>query len=271
MKLGVITSLNDNIEKNLAAVHEMGISTCQLKCWNSRFLCDEFAVRTKAAALQYGIEITAFWCGWDGGMNIWNFYEGQLTLGLVPVQYRYERTKMLIAGGEFAVKIGVTDVITHVGFLPENPMCNEYHEIVTTLRYIAKNYKAKGLWFLFETGQETPVTLRRVIEDVGTENLGINLDPANLLMYGKANAVDSLTVFGQYVRNVHAKDGEYPTNGRSLGVEKAVGNGSVNFPALIKKLKEIGYDGPLTIEREISGEKQIQDIIATKEFLSSLI
>lgn len=271
MKIGLLTSLNDNIEKNLAAVKEMGIETCQLKCWNSKFLNDEFAERTKKAAAEYGIEITGFWCGWDGGMNIWDFYEGQLTLGLMPTQFRSERTKMLLLAGEFAKKIGVTDVITHVGFIPENPLCNEYHEIVTTLRAIAKKYKASGLWFLFETGQETPVTLRRVIEDVGTGNLGINLDPANLLMYGKANPVDSLSVFGQYVRNVHAKDGEYPTNGRSLGVEKPLGDGIVNFPLLIAKLKEIGYDGSLTIEREISGEKQIKDIISAKAFLSELI
>lgn len=271
MKIGVLTSLNDNIEKNLAALVEMGIDNCQLKCWNSKFLTDEFAERTKNAASEYGIEITGFWCGWDGGASVWNFYEGQLTLGLIPAQYRFERVKMLLLGGEFAKKIGVYDVITHVGFLPENPMCNEYHEIVTTLKHISKKFKADGLWFLFETGQETPVTLRRVIEDVGTGNLGINLDPANLLMYGKANAVDSLSVFGLYVRGVHAKDGEYPTDGRNIGVEKPLGEGIVNFPALIGKLKEIGYDGALTIEREISGEKQIEDIKAAKAFLSKLI
>jgi sugar phosphate isomerase/epimerase len=102
-------------------------------------------------------------------------------------------------------------------------------------------------------------------------NLGINLDPANLLMYGKANPVDALDVFGAYVCGVHAKDGEYPTNGRELGMEKPLGQGRVNFPALIDRLTALGYSGALTIEREISGEQQIADIRLGKTFLEGLI
>ena len=125
--------------------------------------------------------------------------------------------------------------------------------------------------FRFETGQETPITLLRTIHDIGTDNLGINLDPANLLMYGKANPVDALDVFGQYVRGVHAKDGEYPTNGRQLGVEKPLGEGRVNFPALLAKLKTLGFCGALTIEREISGPQQIADIQKAKAMLAALL
>ena len=102
-------------------------------------------------------------------------------------------------------------------------------------------------------------------------NLGVNLDPANLLMYGKGNAIDALDVLGEYVRGVHAKDGEYPVDGRELGMEKPVGQGRVNFPMLLNKLKAIGYKGALTIEREISGEEQIKDIIETKKLLENLI
>ena len=90
-------------------------------------------------------------------------------------------------------------------------------------------------------------------------------------MYGKANPVDALTVFGKYVRDVHAKDGNYPTNGRCLGPETPLGEGSVNFPAFVAKLKEVGYDGTLIIEREIHGDKQIQDILAAKKLLEELI
>ena len=136
---------------------------------------------------------------------------------------------------------------------------------------IAEHVKENGQYFLFETGQETPVTLRRAIEDIGTGNLGINLDPANLIIYGKANPIDALDVFGEYVRDIHAKDGCYPTNGHELGEEKPLGDGKVNFPMFIKRLKEIGYDGPLTIEREISGDKQIEDIKHAKVLLEELI
>ena len=124
--------------------------------------------------------------------------------------------------------------------------------------------------FCLETGQETPVTLLRCLLDVGTGNMGVNLDPANLLMYGKANPVDAVDVLGAHIKTVHAKDGEYPTDPYKLGVEKPLGEGRVDFPRLIAKLKGIGYGGPLIIEREISGEQQIRDIVRAKEMLEPL-
>ena len=86
---------------------------------------------------------------------------------------------------------------------------------------IVEKCKENGQNFLFETGQETPVTLKRAIQDiekaVGKGNVGINLDPANLIMYGKANPVDALEVFGEYVMGIRRKNGKYPTDGHHLG------------------------------------------------------
>ena len=270
IKLGVITSLNANVEENIRRVAELGLPTCQLKCWNSAFLTAEMADRATAACREYGVEVSAFWCGWDG-MAYWNFYEGPLTLGLVPREYRAERLRMLLKGAEIARRMEVQDVVTHVGFLPENPATTEYNEVVAALRYIGKTLLPHGQYFLFETGQETPVTLRRTIEDVGTGNLGINLDPANLLMYGKGNPIDALGVFGEYVRGVHGKDGEYPTDGRHLGKENPMGEGLVDYPRFIAKLKALGYDRTITIEREIKGDQQQADILAAKAMLEKLI
>ena len=109
----------------------------------------------------------------------------------------------------------------------------------------------------------------RFIEEVGTGNLGINLDTANLILYGKANTVDALEVFGKYVRNTHFKDGLYPTCGKELGREVALGEGRANVPGIVKKLKELGYTGPYVIEREISGDQQIADIASAKALLES--
>ena len=142
---------------------------------------------------------------------------------------------------------------------------------MAAVKAIAVDLKKHGQNLLFETGQETPVVLLRLFEEINTGNLFINLDPANLILYGKANPVDAMDVFGDYVRGVHAKDGLYPTNGRQLGHEVKVGEGKVNFPALLKLLKEHGYDGSLTIEREISGEQQLLDIVATQKYLQNLI
>ncbi len=83
--------------------------------------------------------------------------------------------------------------------------------------------------------------------------------------------VDALDLIGKYVRDVHGKDGLYPTNGRELGKETPLGAGKVNFPRLVARLKELGYDGPITIEREISGEEQKRDIISAKAILEQLI
>lgn len=271
MKIGVVVRLDDkNVDERFAEVRNFGFDVCQLIGWKHELFTDEIAEEILTACKKYDITISTFWCGWSGPA-VWNFYDGPLTLGLVPTAYRFERMKDLMRGSDFAKKLGVPMVATHAGFLPENPNTAEYHEVVSALRTVANYCKKNGQKFIFETGQETPVTLRRVIEDIGTDNLGINLDPANLILYGKANPVDALDVFGEYVLDVHAKDGMYPTDGKNLGRETPLGEGRVNFPALISKLREIGYDKTLIIEREISGEKQRSDIILGKKLLEELI
>ena len=198
-----------------------------------------------------------------------------MTLGLVPPAYRMKRMEELLMAGEFAVKINVPRVATHVGFLPENMNDPEYLGVVAVIRHIAARYKKLGLCFLFETGQETPITLLRVIEEVSMggkyDNLGINMDTANLILYGKANSADAITVFGKYVMDTHIKDGLYPTDGKKLGQEVKVGEGMANIPEVLKRLKEVGYTGNLIIEREISGEKQIADILDTKKYLEEIL
>ena len=216
------------------------------------------------------MEITAFWCGWDGP-KFWNFTEGPETLGIVPVAFRAMRVQNLLDGAAYARLLGVKDVVTHMGFIPENMTDPAWPGVVAAVKAVAMNLKRNGQDLLFETGQETPMVLLRLFETVNTGNLYINLDPANLILYGKGNPVDALDVFGGLVRGVHAKDGFYPTNGHDLGEEVKVGEGKVNFPVFLKKLKACGYDGSLTIEREITGEQQIKDILETQRYLNDLI
>lgn len=252
----------------------MGMESCQLVCWDKEIMNQETADKINEAAERREVDITAFWCGWDGP-KAWDFYDGQLTLGLVPEAFRFERVKMLQKGIAFADMIHVKDVATHVGYMPENPYDPNYAGVLTCLKDLVKLCKENGQNFLFETGQETPVTLKRAIQDIekelGKGNVGINLDPANLIMYGKANPVDALEVFGEYVMGIHGKDGKYPTDGHMLGDEVPLGKGKVNYPAFVAKLKEIGYTGDITIEREISGEEQKKDIIMAKAVLDELL
>ncbi len=272
MRVGVIVNLTrkKEIDDQFRELAEMGMSSCQIVCWERSLLTRETAEKVKASADRHGAEPTAFWCGWEGP-RVWDFYDGQETLGLVPEAFRFQRLAMLSEGSEFAQWLGVRDLVTHAGFLPENPCDPRYHGVIAALRHLAGICRERGQRFLFETGQETPVTLRRAIQDIGLDNVGVNLDPANLLMYGKGNPVDALWVLGEYVMGIHGKDGCYPTDGHFLGDEKPLGEGMVDYPLLIRRLKEIGYQGDITIEREIEGERQRKDILTAKELLEKLI
>ncbi len=269
LKLGVMAPLEHGPEEELQRVHEFGLPTCQVVCWHQELFTPAMADRLIAASEQYQVEVTTIWTGVPGP-HVWDFVKGPVSIGIVPPEFRAERMAALKAGADFAARVGTPSITTHAGFIPENMTDPLYPGVIDALREIVEYCGERGLGFWFETGQETPVVLLRVIEDLGYDNLGINLDPANLLMYGKANPVDALDVFGRYVRGIHAKDGEYPTNGQQLGVEKPLGQGRVNFPVLIPKLKALGYTGALTIEREISGPKQIEDIKHAIAVLSQL-
>lgn len=258
MEIGVITSLNRD-GNSFEHVSQFGLHVCQLASWDTTMATREMAEKVMKDSNEADVRICAVWAGVPGPAA-WNFTEGPVTLGLVPEVYREERIRALKMWADFASWIGAPAIITHCGFIPENVTDPTYPPVVAAIREVAEYCRQLGIEFWFETGQETPVVLLRTIEQVGTGNLGINLDPANLILYGKGNPIDALDVIGPYVRNIHVKDGFYPTNGDQLGREVAVGQGKVRFPELIAELKKLGFTGELIIEREISGEEQIRDI-----------
>ena len=272
MKIGVCVDFNniEEMSKKFAVLKSEGFDNCQLISWNPELWTDENSEILKNLIEENGITISAFWCGWEGP-RVWDFYDGQITLGLVPPEYRTIRIKNLCDGADFAKKLGIENVVTHMGFIPENPNDAQFAPFCVAVRQVAQHLKKNNQNLLFETGQETPVTMLRCFEKVGMDNLGVNLDTANLILYCKANPVDALDVFGKYVMNIHAKDGLYPTNGHNLGREVQIGHGKVDFKALFKKLHELQYDSYVTIEREISGEQQIKDIRESKKYLQNII
>lgn len=266
----VIMSSMDGLAEKFATLKKHKFDTCQLMAWNPTIWTDENAATIKQMLEENEITVSAFWCGWEGP-KAWNFYEGQLTLGLVPVEYRQMRIENLCAGADFAKKLGITDVVTHMGYIPENPYDPNYAGFCVAVRTVAQHLKKNNQWLLFETGQETPVTMLRCFETVNCDNLGINLDTANLILYGKANPVDALDVFGKYVRNIHAKDGCYPINGHDLGQETKIGEGKVDFKAFFTKLHELGYHSWVTIENELDSESQLQEILDSRHYLEEII
>ena len=272
MKIGVCVNFDEigGMSKKFKDLKSEGFDNCQLISWKPELWTDENLEIIKNLTEENGITISAFWCGWEGPC-VWNFYDGQITLGLVPPEYRTMRIKNLCDGADFAHRLGVKNVVTHMGFIPENPNDPQFAPFCVAVRQVAEHLKKNNQNLLFETGQETPVTMLRCFEKVGMDNLGVNLDTANVILYGKANPVDALDVFGKYVMNIHAKDGLYPTNGHDLGSEVRIGDGKVDFKALFKKLHELGYDSYVTIEREIEGEQQISDIRHAKKYLGDII
>ena len=272
MKIGVCVQFDgiDGMAKKFENLKAEGFDNCQLISWKPELWIDDNLKIIKKLIEENDITISAFWCGWEGPC-VWDFYDGQITLGLVPPEYRTMRIKNLCDGADFAHKLGVKNVVTHMGFIPENPNDPQFAPFCVAVRQVAEHLKKNEQNLLFETGQETPVTMLRCFEKVAMDNLGVNLDTANVILYGKANPVDALDVFGKYVMNIHAKDGLYPTNGHDLGSEVRIGDGKVDFKALFKKLHELGYDSYVTIEREIEGEQQISDIRHAKKYLGDII
>lgn len=273
LKIGVIKSIDDVLVNGVSALDEVGLTEIQLNCWNVPLCTKENAEKIKQM-FKDKYTISGIWAGWVVGPTVWNFVDGPSTIGIVPETWRRERMEGIKKIMDFANMLNLKTVTTHMGFMPENPSTKEYKDILEAIYELCEYANQYGINFCFETGQETPTTILRTINDVkarGLDNLRINLDPANLLLYGKGNPMDAVDVFGQYVVGVHVKDGDYPTDGDNLGHEYKVGTGRVNFEYIIKKLHSFGYTGPLTIEREISGEQQKKDIIDTIKYLENIL
>lgn len=267
LRLGLIIGIGKDPSAAMVKVRDLGLPSCQV-------YVDEFdpngVAPLRQALDQNTIEATSFVVG-GPGREVWDFYEGPLTIGLVPRETRAARIAHLKKASDFAKQCGIPAVQTHAGFIPENPNDPLYKEAVAAMREVAEHCKRNGQNFRYETGQETPITLVRAIRDVGLDNQGVNFDLANLILYGKANPVDAIEILAPYIQGIHAKDGLFPTNPRQLGEEVPIGKGKVDFPLIIARLKELQYGGAVTIEREISGPKQIEDVRAAKEYLEALI
>ena len=268
-EIGVLTMMKRG-ENVFAPIAELGLKTVQLQNWEMELLTTEMAEQIKQDIRSSGITVAAFLAGYSGNM-IWNFREGPSTCGLVPRDQRARRVTELKRGAEFAAEIGVPAVLTHCGFIPENPADPLYVETLSAIREVAAYCRDLGLEFWFETGQETPVTLLRVIEDLQLSNLGVNFDTANFTIYGSGNPVDALEILGRYVRNVHLKDGTFPKDGTFLGREANFGTGKVDFPAVFRKLRDLDFDGELIIEREINGDAKIAEIRRTVSCVNDIL
>jgi sugar phosphate isomerase/epimerase len=197
----------------------------------------------------------------------------QRTVGFVPPATREEREARSIAIIDLAAEMGVPGFATHIGFVPEDAETADYQAVLAMVRRIADHAAKHDITFALETGQETAESLLAFLVAVERDNVGVNFDPANMILYGTGDPIEALEVVGPHLITVHAKDGIWPDADApgSLGREVPLGQGKVDFPAFLAILHKFGYEGPLFIEREAEDPgTRLRDIARGKTFLAAL-
>jgi sugar phosphate isomerase/epimerase len=237
-RVGMYIHLEEPVA-TMKTVRGLGMNVCEI--YNENLDMNLAAQLAEAASVQ-GIRIVAM-ITLGPGETVWDFYEGPETIGLVSREHRQKRVEHMRRASDFAKRAGIPALETHVGFIPETPRDPLYQETVAALKEVVGTCRANGQQFFYHAGQETPVTLLRTMTDVGMDNQ----------------------------RVVNFKDGLWPVNGKDLGSETPIPAGKVDFPRLIRKLKEVGYQGPMIIEREISGPQLLADVRAGKDYIEGLL
>lgn len=271
MRTGLVIDIDKNYESQIRHAKELGFVTGQLVVWDMTFYTDENLEGLKKVLEKENFDVSAMWCGWTGPVK-WSYPEMYQTLGLVPEWLRQKRLEDLERGADFAYKLGIDTIITHIGYTPDDPFNPARMAIVQGLKILCQKLKDRGQRFTFETGEEIPLTLSILINEIGLDNVGVNFDPANLLTGGRANPCDAMDHLLPRVFGMHAKDGVPAKFGDVKGKQTLIGEGNVDFESLIQKLKDSGYTGDIVIEHEIAGTPDRDgEIKAAKKYLEDII
>lgn len=252
--LGVFASIDAGLGVRLEVAHDLGVPTVHLHAPHAATRTREQAEKFLARLDELGIRITVVFGGFEGESYA-DIPTVSRTVGLVPPEYRQARAQEMKEIADFAKLLGVEVVALHLGFIPHDAGESLYQDVLKVTQDICDHCARNGQRLHLETGQEPPDALLRFIGDVGRDNLFINFDPANLILYGTGDPIESLRKVGRHVRSVHCKDARWAAKpGQEWGAEVPLGEGDVNFERFLGTLKDLGYDGPLTIEREIPQE-----------------
>jgi sugar phosphate isomerase/epimerase len=268
MEIGLMFWGEKNPRKSMQAVKSLGIPSGHLGFAGHVPLAGA-AAEWKAAAEQEQFAVTTVFAAYEGESYA-DIPTVQRTVGFIPPatrEAREARTREVI---DTAAAIGVPSFACHIGFVPEERSDPDYVAVREIVRRICDYAAQHKMSFALETGQERAPVLMEFIQDVGRDNLLINFDPANLILYGTGDPIEALDVLAPLVVSVHCKDGNWPPAGvpGALGTEMPLGQGAVGMDRFIAKLKQIGYRGPLTIEREVALDQEMDD--RHKEGLSHL-
>ena len=256
--LGVFTSIDAGLGVKLEVAHELGVPTIQLHA-------PARATRTPEHARQFlerlgglNIRLTAVFAGFEGESYA-DIPTVVKTVGLVPPASRAARTREMKEIADFARVLHCDVVALHLGFIPHDTADPLYGEVVEVTRDVCAHCRGNGQDLHLETGQETADGLLQFIRDTGCDNLFVNFDPANMILYGTGEPIEALEKVGSLVHSVHCKDGKWAAHpGQEWGQEVPLGEGDVGLENYLRTLSRIGYEGPLTIEREIPQEPERQ-------------
>ena len=270
--IGVFASADAGLGVKLEVAQELAVPTIQLHAPSKPVRTPEKAQAFLDRCQAAGITVTCVFGGFEGESYA-DIPTTQRTVGLVPPETRAARTQELKEIADFAKLLGVGAVGLHVGFVPSDDTDPLFAQVVAVTQEVCDYLQARGQTLNLETGQESAAGLLHFIAAVNRPNLGINFDPANMILYGTGNPIEALQKVGKFVKSVHCKDGKWAANpGKEWGQEVPLGQGDVNMELYLRTLKDIGYTGPLTIEREIPQEpaRQKAEIGAAVSLLEAL-
>lgn len=252
--LGVFASIDAGLGVNLDVAHELGVPTVHLHAPHRQSRTEEQARAFLARLKALGIRISVVFAGFEGESYA-DIPTVSRTVGLVPPESRAARVQETKEIADFARVLGVDRVALHLGFIPHDSKDSLYAGVLAVMREVCDHCQKNGQKVHLETGQEPADALLSFIGDVDRSNLFINFDPANMILYGSGDPIAALKKVGRYVQSVHCKDATWAKRpGQEWGAEVPLGTGDVGFERFLGTLKELGYDGPLTIEREIPQE-----------------
>ena len=191
------------------------------------------------------------------------------TGGIVPDQHWKENLANLTANAAIARSLGIRLVTFHAGFLPHDQADPDFKKLLERLRQVADLFAEYGLELGLETGQETGETLSQFLEVLDRPNVGVNFDPANMILYDKGDPLEALRLLSPWLRQCHIKDAKRTKKTGTWGEEVATGTGEVDWNGFFGVLREVGYNGYLAIERE-AGTQRLEDIRAARQHIAKL-
>ncbi len=248
-EIGVLFWATPKPQEILPTVTSFGVRCAQLGIRGDLDL--SAAPAWKKALADAGLRTTTV-CAAYNGEDYADIPTVERTVGFIPTGTRTEREQRTLRVSDFAAQIGAEGIATHIGFVPHDSSHPNYVAVRDLVRRICDHAAKHNQTFALETGQESAPVLLNFIRDVNRPNLGINFDPANMILYGTGDPIEALGILGKHVISVHCKDGNWPPKDdpKALGKEQPLGKGAVGLGRFLAKLEEIGYKGPLTIERE---------------------